>query len=379
MRELGVAVLGYGFIGKVHTYAYRNLPFFYDPPPARIRLVGVAASRPETAEQARVHGGFELATTRFEELVARDDVDVVNICTPNHLHKEQLLAAMAAGKHIYCDKPLTGTWADAQSIAEALKGYRGTGQMTFNNRFTPVALRARQLIAEGFVGKVTQFRGGYYHSGSLDPAKRMGWKLEAAAGGGVINDLASHAVDLADWLIGPLAEVLAETRVLYGTRPRADGTMAQVAAEDAVTMVVRLPEGASGTIEASKIATGTNDEVRFEVHGDRGALRFNTMEPNYLEAYSLGAPEAPLGGTRGWTRIDTVHRYEKPAGWPGPKFAVGWLRPHIHCLHQFVAAVAEGRPACPSLADGVRLQRMLETIRHSAATRSWQRFDAEAS
>ena len=378
MDEIGVAVLGYGFIGKVHAFAYRNLQYFYDPPPARIRLVAVCTSRPETAEKARRHGNFEIGTTDIAEIMSREDVQVVNICTPNHLHKDELLAAMEAGKHIYCDKPLTGTWPEAQEVAEALVGYTGISQMTLNNRFSPVALRARQMIEEGHVGNVTQFRAGYFHSGSVDPEKPMGWKQEAA-GGGIINDLGSHVLDLVDWLIGPVVEVQAESRILYPTRPNQVGEVVDVEAEDAVSVLARLGDGGIGVIEASKIATGANDELRVEIHGDRGALRFNTMEPNYLEAYSLSDPEEPIGGMRGWRRIDTVHRYPKPAGWPGPKFSVGWLRSHIHCLHNFVRAVTEGRQTEPSLADGVRLQYVLKMVRESARERAWREIPEEGS
>lgn len=371
MKEYGVAIIGYGFIGKVHAFGYRNMGFYYDPPPARTRMVAVCASRPETAEAARAHGGFEVCGTDAAEIIRRDDVDIVNICTPNHLHKDELLAAMQAGKHIYCDKPLTGTIADAEALAPAIEQYSGVSQMTFNNRFALVAQRAKQMIEKGFVGRVTQFRAGYYHAGSVDPDKPMGWKQQAEAGGGVINDLASHIIDLVDWLAGPIERVLADTRILYPERPAKGGGRVRVEAEDSVTMLARLADGGAGVVEATKIATGANDELRVELHGDKGALRFNTMQPNYLEAYDLADPETPLGGTRGWKRIDTVHRFEKPGGWPGPKFAVGWTRSHVHCLYHFLAAVAEGRPASPSLADGLRMQRMLEAVRRSAREKAW--------
>jgi predicted dehydrogenase len=377
MTEISVAVIGYGFIGKVHTYGYRNLPFFYDPAPARIRLAAICDARPDALEKAKRDAGFESVTTDLSEVLSRKDIQAVDICTPNQFHADALIAAIRAGKHIYCEKPLTGTWSDAKRVAQALKGYAGTNQMTMNTRFSLAALRAKQLVEEGFVGRVTQFRAGYYHAGSLDASKPMGWKQEAAAGGGVINDLASHVVDVADWLAGPLAQVLAETRVLYPERTDQKGRKVAVEAEDSVTIMARLRDGGVGVIEASKIATGANDELRVEIHGDRGALRFNTMQPNCLEAYSLADPEEPCGGVRGWRRIDTVHRYPKPAGWPGPKFAVGWLRSHVHSLHSFVSAVAEGRQTRPSLADGVRLQYLLEVVRQSASERAWREVREE--
>jgi predicted dehydrogenase len=371
MRKLRVGIIGYGFIGKVHAYGYHNLPYFFDPAPAEVTLAGVCTSRRESAEAARRQGGFEFATTEPMEIIGRRDIDIINICTPNHLHKGELLAAMAAGKHIYCDKPLTATVAEAREVAAALKGYQGVSQMTLNNRFALPAMRAKQMIEEGFVGRVTQFRGAYLHSGSVDALRPMGWKQEAEFGGGVINDLGSHLLDMAEWLAGPFVETLAEGRVLYATRPVRSGGPAAVTAEDAVTMLVRRGDGATGVLEATKIATGTNDELRMEIHGDAGALRFNTMEPNALEAYSLSDGESPMGGMRGWRRIDTVDRFPSPAGWPGPKFAVGWLRSHVQCLYNFVSAVAAGRATRPDLADGVRLQEMLEVVRVSAARREW--------
>jgi len=377
MTELGVGIIGFGFIGKVHAFAYSTLPYFYDPPPARIRLVGVCTSRKETAERAKRDYGFEFATTDFGEILSRDDIQAVNICTPNHLHREQLLDSIRSGKHIYCEKPLTARWDEAAEVARALRGYAGVGQMTLNCRFSPYVQRAKQMIEDGFLGRVTHFRAGYFHSGSVAPEKPMGWKQEAASGGGVINDLASHVIDLVDWLIGPIREVQAETRILYPSRPGRKGGVVPVDAEDAVVLMAKVADGGVGVVEASKIATGTEDELRVEIHGERGAIRFNSMEPNHLEAYSRTDPEEPIGGTRGWKRIDTVHRYSKPAGWPGPKFAVGWIRSHVHCLYNFVSAVAEGRGARPSLADGVCLQHILEMVRRSAEERSWRRVEQE--
>jgi len=374
MKAVGVGILGYGFIGKVHAYAYRTLGFYYDPPPVCATLVGVCTSSEPTSAKAAEHGGFQFGTTDYREVVENDNVDIVHVCTPNHLHLEELKAAMGAGKHIYCDKPLVVDAEEADQIGEALASYEGVGQMTLQCRFFLPSLRAKQMIEEGAIGEVVSFRAEYLHAGGVDPEKKMGWKQQKQAGGGVINDLASHVLDLMDHLIGPFESVLAENRILYPERPDKRGHMVPVEAEDQTILMLRTAGGAAGTVEASKIATGTNDELRFEIHGDKGALRFNTMEPNHLEAYSLAEPETPMGGTRGFTRIDTVHRYEKPAGFPGPKFTVGWLRAHCHCLYNFLSGVAEGRPVEPSLARGVQLQKMLDVVARSAAERKWLSF-----
>jgi predicted dehydrogenase len=174
----------------------------------------VAATNPASAAWARERGGFLTATVDWRELVARDDVDVVDIASPNRVHAEQLLAAIQAGKHVYCDKPLTATFAEAERVEEALRGYRGIGQMTFHLRFNPAVLRAKQLIDEGFLGEPIGFRNSFLHSGSVDPERPMGWKQMASEGGGTLRDLGSHWIDLVDWLAGPLETVLAETRIL---------------------------------------------------------------------------------------------------------------------------------------------------------------------
>ncbi|NLD72568.1 MAG: Gfo/Idh/MocA family oxidoreductase [Chloroflexi bacterium] len=374
---LGVGLIGFGYIGKVHAYGYRTMPLFYDPLPVPTRLVGVATSRPETARRAAEQGGFAFGTADWRDLLDRDDIHIIDIASPNHLHLEQLLAAIAANKHIYCDKPLVVTAEEAARVEEALAGYRGIGQMTLQYRFYPATLRAKQLVDEGLLGNLIGLRGAYLHAGSVDPERPMGWKQLASAGGGVLRDLGSHILDLVDHLVGPFDRVLAETRVLYPTRPLPGaegepGERVDVEAEDQVLMWLQAPNGALGTLEASKIATGAEDELRFELHGDRGALRFNLMEPNHLEAYDLRDPDAPLGGHRGWKRIDTVQHYGGASILPSGKAAVGWMRGHLHCLYHFLQGVAAGEQPEPSLQAGVRLQRMLDAAERAAQSGAWQ-------
>lgn len=378
MRTLGIGVIGFGFMGKTHTYGYRNIPLYYDPAPARLKLVGVADIVPERAQQAAELGGFEFGTTDWRELIARDDIDVISICSPNSQHAEQLLAAIAAGKHIYCDKPLVVTAEDIDRVERALKDYRGVGQVAMQYHFYPATLRARQLIEEGFPGNIISFRGAYLHSGSVDPHKPMGWKQLKSEGGGVLQDLGSHIFELLDYLIGPISEVMTETRILYLERPNGRGEIVPVEADDQMVMLAKLANGAVGVIEASKIATGTEDELRFEIHGDKGALRFNNMDLNYLEAYDLRDAEEPCGGMRGWTKISCVRKYGKHAQFPVPKFSIGWTRGHMHCLYSFLDAVVNGTPTCPSLQRGLQIQRMLAVAERSVVSRSWETMNTVA-
>ncbi len=374
MGELGVGVIGYGFMGRTHTLAHKAIPFYYSPPPIDCRLVAVCEATPELAEAARSAGGFERAATDVQELIAAEDVDLVHICTPNSEHMAALRGAVAAGKHIYVDKPVTATLSEAEELEGLLGGYRGKAQVALQYRFFPATLRARQLIDEGFLGPVTHFRAVYLHDGSVDPDKPVNWKSTAAAGGGAIRDLGVHVLDLLWWLIGPFRRVHCVGRVWSPERPNADrpGEMMTIDVEEAAAMILRADDGAFGTVDVSKIATGTEDELRFEIHGRHGAMRFNLMQPNYLEVFDLRSGGGDYGGRRGWQQIAAVHRYPAPGGkFPGPKFTLDWFRSHVHGLQALLKAIAEDSRPSPSLAEGVHMQRVLEAVRESARRERW--------
>lgn len=374
MKEYKVGILGFGFIGKVHAYGYVNLPLFYDPAPLRARITHVITGRMETAEKACRTLGADVAGTDYRAVTENPEIDIVHVCTPNHLHKDALLSAMRSQKHIYCDKPLVATMAEAEAVRLALADYRGTAQMTFQNRFFPATMRAKQLVEAGALGQILGFRASYLHGGSASPAAPLKWKLTAASGGGVIADLASHVLDLLDWLIGPFRSVSGATQIAYPERPAPGDPTRKlpVDAEDCVMLLARMQSGALGTIEATKIATGTEDELRLEIHGSRGALRFNGMDPHHLEFHDAAAPDVPLGGLRGWNRIDTGQRYPAPAAsFPSPKAATGWIRSHLACLANFLQGVAQQRAADPGLEQGIRVQHLMDSVARSARENRW--------
>ncbi len=374
MKTLGVGVIGYGFMGRTHTFAHKSIPFYYQPEPVPCQLKVVCEATDELARAAREEGGFKRCTTDMMDVIKAGDVDIVHISTPNQLHFRALSAALEAGKHIYIDKPVTANLQEADQIATVLAQYQGTAQVVFQYRFFPATLRAKELVDEGFLGPITHFRAAYLHSGSVEPNKPVNWKSTAAAGGGVIRDLGSHVLDLLTWLIGPFQAVNCTSRIWAAQRPRLDepGVMMDIDVEDAALMLLRAADGAIGAVEASKIATGTEDELRFEIHGRHGALRFNLMEPNTLEIYDARLSEGVGGGRRGWQRIAAGQKYPPPGGkFPNPKFSIGWMRSHIHCLYAFLKSIVEGTEAHPSLAEGIHLQRVLEAVRASAEMGSW--------
>ena len=377
-KEYGIGMLGCGFIGKVHAYCHTVLPYYYEDLPFQTNFAGVCTSREETASQAKRELGFDFCTTDPADVIESEDVDVVHICTPNSLHKSELIAAMEAGKHIYCDKPLTSSLAEAREVMDAMAGYNATNQMTLQCRFFPATLRAKQLVEDGFLGRPACLRASYLHSGSIDPDKELGWKLDGDMGGGVLNDLATHVVDLLQHLIGTFDSVMASTRILYPERPSRHETdkKVPVTAEDHACLTIRNDDGLTGTVEASKIATGMQDELRFEIHGTEGALRFNLMNPNWLQIYDKGAPSHPIGGKRGFTAVECVQRYPEPAGFPTPKASIGWMRGHVACLYNFMSAVHEGRPAQPDLRDGADLQQFIEAATRSEEKGQFVRVDS---
>lgn len=373
--ELGVGIVGFGFIGKVHAYGYLNLPLFYDPAPARVKLVGVCTSRQETANHAASQGGFQFGTTRLEDLLECQDIDLISICSPNHLHCEQVIAALEAGKHVYCDKPLATSAAEAERMLAVARGRpQLIHGMAFHMRFIPAVLRARQLMEEGFVGRVYHFRCSYLHAGYTDPQRPLSWRLTKAAGGGALSDLGSHAVDLMRYLLGEFASVRATTETFVRERPVAKGATetAPVEVDDYAAFQARMKTGAIGFIEASRFATGTHDGMDFEIFGETGALRFDMMDPNYLYAYDATAPEADLGGRRGWTQIESIQRYPAPSILPSPKLPVGWMRFHLHSQFDFVRAVVRGEPGTVTMADGAAAQRVDDAVRRSADTGTWE-------
>lgn len=368
MRKLGVGMVGYGFMGKTHTHGYKSIPMFYDPPPCEIELVGVCTAHADTAEAAARHGGYRFATTDLSELLERDDIDIIDCCTPNSSHRDVCVAALEAGKHVYCDKPLAMSLPQARDIVHAAENSPAYGQMAFNYRFVPAVMRARQLIDDGRLGRVFHFRAIYMHSGYVDPARPMSWRLDKRlAGGGALYDLGSHIVDLMRHLLGEYATVAASLETFINERPAAKGSseMVQVEVDDWCLLRARMESGAVGTLEASRFATGYGDGLGFEIHGDKGALAFDLMQPNYLRFYDNSAPGGPIGGEKGFTYIACAHHYPPPAAPLAPGATLGWFRIHIACLHAFLQAIVDGREPSPGLRDGAATQAVLEAALQS--------------
>lgn len=367
MKKISVGVIGWGFMGRTHTQALRSIPMFYPNCGFEIELKCICSRRLEKAQAAAKAAGFERFTGDYRELLAMDDIDVVSICTPNDLHEEMAIAALKAGKHVCLDKPVAVDGASAMRIAEAAANAEGKTRVLFHNRYYPGTLRMKQLIDEGRIGRIMQFEARYLHAGSIDQKKPVSWKQLSS--GGVLLDMGSHLLDLITYMIGMPARAMCKTRVLYPERPTTDGGVTRDLSDDYVTMTLEMPDGALGTIEASKIATGANDDLTVEIRGDRGAVRWNLMQPNFLEYYDAAAQGAPYGGLRGFTQIETVARYENCA--LPPKNALGWEHGHTNCYFDFLNRIAHDLPETCTIAEGARLQVLMDALLRADAEGKW--------
>jgi len=362
MREHKCAVIGYGFMGKTHTFGYKTIPLYYTNLPYTIKLGTICTRREEIARNAMESQGFERYTTDAEDIFNDPTIDIVSVCTPNNSHADYVIRALKAGKHVYCDKPLTATDEEAKAVMdEASKHPELITQMALQNRFYPAVMRAKQLMDEGRIGRVFHFRCEYLHSSGVDPMKTIGWKQRKEFGGGGVQlDLGAHAFDIMYYLMGGFESVETRKTIAYPQRPDADGNMIDVDAEDLALSLVKMKNGAEGEIFVSKVATGAMDELSFDIRGDKGAMRFSTMEPGYLYFFGNTVKDSPLGGCSGFTRIECHQKYEAPGGaFPNPRFTLGFLRAHVACLYNFIDCVDKGIKASPSFEDGAYIQSVI--------------------
>jgi len=373
MEKIGIGLLGYGGIGKIHTYCYRQLPLLYPGELPEIVLEGVCTSSPESADRAAQAGGFRRGFTSVADLLQQEEVDVVDCCLPNFLHREALLRAFEAGKHVYCEKPLARTAEEARQIAAAAVKHGVEVGVTFNFRFVPALMRAKQLIDEGRLGKVYSFRAEYFHTGYQDPDRPMSWRMrKEQSGGGALVDLGSHVIDLIRHLLGEFASVRGMVQTYIDQRPIAKKSKEkeEVTVDDAAWLEVRLKNGGIGTIEVSRFATGALDDLNIEIYGEKAAVMFRLMDANWLYWYDATRPGGSMGGERGWTRLETVQHYPG-ATLPPPRSIVGWTRTHAENQYGFLKAISQGKTSQPGMIDGLRCQLIMDATYRSAENGNW--------
>ena len=367
-RPLGVAMIGYAFMGRAHSNAWRQVAAAFDVPAFEQRVI-VGRDADRVAAAAQQLGWSEWATD-WRAVLERDDIDIVDICTPGDLHAEIAVAALAAGKHVLVEKPLANTLAEAQRMADAAADAERAGILSmvgFNYRRVPALALARRLVTEGRLGDIRQARVSYLQDWLTDAESPMTWRLRReTAGSGALGDLASHAVDQLQFLLGePVTTVSATTTTFVPTRPGPDGLEA-VTVDDAVWATLGFGSGAMASLEVSRLATGQKNALSVELYGSAGALRFELEQIN--ELWFLDATE-PIE-TQGFRRIlvtEPEHPYVD-AWWP-QGHVLGWEHSFVHELRDLLIGVAEGTAVSPSFAEGLAVQRVLDAIVTSADER----------
>jgi len=364
---LRVAMIGHEFMGRAHASAWRQVGRFFDLPrqPVLQVVCGRDAARTRAAAERL---GFAEASTDWREVVARADVDLVDICTPGDSHLPIALGAAAARKALLCEKPLANTLAEAEQMLAAVRRAGVVHMLCHNYRRAPAVALARRYLAEGRLGRIHHFRGTYLQDWIVDPAFPLVWRLrKERAGSGALGDLASHSIDLARFLVGEIAEVSGLLETFVRERPlEGGGGRGPVTVDDAALALLRFENGAIGSIEASRFCPGRKNHNRFEINGSRGSLAFDLERINELEIYEEQGPDS---GFRRVLATDPAHPFVS-AWWP-PGHVLGWEHTFIHTFADLLQALAGDQPASPDFEDGVRNQRVLDAIERSARSRSW--------
>jgi predicted dehydrogenase len=382
-RTLNVAMIGGGFMGKAHAMAYAAMPMFFWPAPAiphRKVIVDVTA---ELAETARQRYGFDEASTDWKSVVARQDIDVVDIVTPNDSHAEIAIAAAKAGKHIICEKPLARTGPEARTMLDAAEKAGITHMVAFNYRRTPAVALAKRYIEDGKIGKILSFRGTYLQDWSADPNGPLSWRFQKkVAGSGTVGDIGTHVIDFARYLVGEITEVNALVKTHIASRPLQSGGFDQLAAsdksgkgprgvvdvDDEMLTMVKFAGGAIGSLEATRNAYGRNNFLTFEIHGDKGSIAFNYERLDELEVMFADDPAE----ARGFRTVYTGPAHPYGGGlWPIPALGIGYGETKIIECFDFLTAVVKGEQPSPNFRDGYRISQIADAILRSGETQNW--------
>ncbi|MBT9607892.1 Gfo/Idh/MocA family oxidoreductase [Microbacterium sp.] len=380
-RPLRVAMIGYGFMGAAHSVGWRQAPRMFDLPRA-VEMAVVVGRNADAVASAAVQWGWAESSTDWREVIARDDIDVVDIVTPGDSHAEIAIAALEAGKHVLCEKPLANTVAEAEAMATAAERARGRGirsMVGFTYRRVPAVTLMRDMIAEGAVGTVQQVRAAYRQDWLVDPGMPLAWRLQKEhAGSGALGDIGAHIIDMAQFVTGlgvdrvsGILETIVKQRPLRAAGSGLSGSAGEgvgdVTVDDAAIFTGRLANGALASFEATRFATGRKNALTIEVSGDRGALAFDLEDLNSLRFYDRTAPE----GRQGFTQIlvtEPVHPYVS-AWWPAGHL-LGYEHGFTHQVVDLVGAIDAGTDPHPSFAEGLAVQRVLDAVERSSARES---------
>jgi predicted dehydrogenase len=375
-KTMNVALIGSRFMGKAHSNAWKKAPLFFDMAIKPVLKVACAKQK-EPLQEFADRWGWEEIETDWRKVIARKDIDIVDICVPQHLHFEIAMEAVKAGKHVFLEKPMTMNLQQAQELYETAKNSHVTHYLNHNYRRTPAVRLARRMIDEGKIGTIFHWRGAYLQDWIVDPEFPLTWHLrKETAGMGPQGDLNSHSVDLARYLVGEISKVSCMTAQFIKERPLPNeavsgtfsGTAGQgrgaVTVEDAAFMTVRFENGALGSFETTRFAPGRKNYNTFEIYGSKGSLLFNLERMNELEYFNREDPPEQQG-FKTIMATEPVHDY-MTAWWP-PGHVIGYEHEFVHAVVDFMKAIETGEEIRPNFYDGLKEMQVLEAGLESAA------------
>jgi predicted dehydrogenase len=381
-KTLRVGLIGYKFMGKAHSNAWRQVNHFFPELPARVELAAICGRDPDAVEHAQNIFGWERAETDWRKIVSAPDIDIVDISTGNDTHCEIALAALSAGKAVLCEKPLARDLVEAQKMLAASRKAKTINLVCHNYRRIPAVALAKQIVESGELGEnIRHFHARYAQDWLVNTEFPLTWRMQKdLAGSGAHGDIDAHIIDLGRYLLGEIKEVcgMMETFVKerplmepgsVPPRPVAGGKKGKVTVDDAVSWIGRFENGAMANLEATRFATGRKNNIVFEINGDKGSLYFDFEDMNRLKFYS--AKDAQL--RRGFTDIIVTDREAHPYGknwWP-PGHIIGYEHTFVNTFADYVSAVVANKPIHPDFLDGVRCMAVMEAVAESSATRRW--------
>jgi len=381
-KKIRIGLVGYQFMGKAHSNAYLNVAKFFDLD--AVPVMQAVCGRHKNAVKAFANKwGWASYETDYRELVARKDIDLVDVCTPNNTHRDMVLAAAKAGKAIACEKPLAMNVAEAEEMLKAVKAAKLRHMIWFNYRRCPAIGLAKRLIDEGRIGRVFHVRAVYLQDWIVDPEFPLAWRLrKEVAGSGAHGDLNAHLIDLARYLVGEIGEVVGMSETFIKTRPveSAGGGLAgkagkgkgKVTVDDAVLFLARFENGAVGSFEATRFASGRKNYNRIEINGSKGSLVFLFEKMNELQFFSRQDPQHAQG-FRTILATEPVHPYME-AWWP-PGHLVGYEHTFVNQARDLINGVANNTPLKPDFSDGLACQKVMDAVLKSVEKKSWVKID----
>ncbi len=370
-KTLNIGMIGYAFMGKAHSAAYRDVARYFPDVKVKPVMKAICGRNEGAVKQAAEQFGWESYETDAMQLINRPDIDIVDVCTPGWAHKEQVIAAAKAGKHIICEKPIGNTLKEARAMTDAVNKADVSSLVMFNYRRIPAVALAKQLIDAGEIGTVYHFRAQYLQDWIADPNFPMVWRLDKKlTGSGALGDLGSHITDLARFLVGEILEVSASMKTFIEKRPVEPGSkkMGNVTVDDAVSWLANFENGAVGTFEATRFARGRKNANGFEIYGSKGSLIFSFDDMNHLQFWSAKDSDK----TQGFRKImvtEPVHPYME--GWWPPGHIIGYQHTFVNTIHDFLDGLGRRKQVFPDMNDGLRCQQVLDAVERSATSRRW--------